>query len=124
THLPELARAITVGPILDEEEAQRRLDYSRARGDAAGVTAAARQANEQTGLNALNVAGFGAGAAVRTPAQAAMLSAGLTAPGAFSGDQPLQERLPQALTDTGGAALFGATLQAAPGAVSRGLGAA
>jgi hypothetical protein len=126
THLPELARAITVGPILDEEDAQRRLDYARARGDAGGVTEAAREANEQTGLNALNTVGFGAGAAVRTPAQAAMLSAGLTAPGAFSrnGDQPLQERLPQALVDTGGAAMFGAGLQAAPGVVLRGIDAA
>jgi len=123
THLPDLAAEMTYRPFQREEDAQFQLDLARAGGDEEAAARAARQANEQTGRAGLNVVGFGAGSLVRTPLQAAGFAAALDAPFALShnADQPLQERLPHALTEMGGAAATGAVLQSAPGVIARGL---
>lgn len=119
-NLPQIARGVTYGPFVDEEQAQRRLDLARVMGDEQGVSAAAREANAQTGNLATNVAGVGAGALVRTPLQAAGAAVALDAPHAVSrGEGALQERLPQALTEIGGAAAFGGTAQYGANRLSR-----
>lgn len=112
-HLPEMARGVTYGPLVDEERAQQELDAARAAGDSAAMRAAAQEANTQTGAAATNVAGFGLGSGVRTPLQAAGLALALDAPHALSrnSDLPLQERLPGALTEMAGSGLAGGVLQ-------------
>lgn len=114
THLPEIGRAMTYGPLVDEEAAQQQLDRARLAGDQEGVSAAAGAANESTVLSGLNLAGPALFARPMTIARAAGTAAALDAPFALSrnSDQPLQERLPGALTEIGGSGAFGGGLQA------------
>jgi GNAT superfamily N-acetyltransferase len=72
THLPEMARSLTYGPIEDEENAQRRLDMARLQGDQSGVQSNANEANTQTANNTINFAtsAFGPGVAAAKAGQA------------------------------------------------------
>jgi hypothetical protein len=119
THIPQIARAMTYGPFADEEQAQRDLDYARGLGDQQGVEQAATSANARTAEAGLNV---GAPALFMRPMsvmRAAGTAAALDAPFALSrnSDQPLQERLPGALTEITGTAAFGGGVQAAGNAI-------
>jgi len=122
-NLPQIGRAITYGPFVDEERAMQRLQLATMRGDEEGQRQAARDANAQTGGIALNAAGIGGGGFIRTPLQAAAFAGTLSAPYALSrnSDQPLQERLPHALTEIGGNAAFGGVLQGTFNAAGRAL---
>lgn len=115
THLPEIGRAMTYGPFVDEERAQQQLDLARALGDTQGVERAADVANARTAEVGLNVGAPAAFARPMSVLRAAGTAGAITAPFALSrdSDQPLQERLPRALTETSGAAAFGGGLTAA-----------
>lgn len=114
THLPEIVRAMTYGPWVDEENAQQRLDRARLMGDEAGMSEAAGQANESTALAGLNVAAPLLFSRPMSVARAAGTAAALDAPFALSrdSDQSLQERLPDALTEIGGSGAFAGGMQA------------
>ena len=110
THLPEIVAGATVEPFNRNNAARDREYLAALRGDEAGANRAAGEAvNANLGI-ATNVAGAALGPLARTPLQGAALAATLTAPTALSGPGTLQERLPQALVDTGGATAFGGAL--------------
>lgn len=115
THLPEIGRAMTYGPLEDEERAMQALDRASLAGDEVGVREAAGMANENTALTGLNVAAPLLFTRPMSVARAAGTAAALDAPFALSrdSDRPVQERLPGALTEIGGTAAFGGGMQAA-----------
>lgn len=109
--IPGVVWGATGKPLVDLYEAGRAQTEAENRGDLAAANAAADRGLGALGGTALNAIGIGVGGLVRTPLQGAGLAAGLTAPASLAAGQGnLQERLPQALLDTGGASLLGAGL--------------
>lgn len=113
THIPQIARAATYGPFMDEEQAQRRLDLARLQGDQQGQQQAAGEANAQTAGIGLNVAGPLVLGSNPSLLRAGATAAAMDAPFALSrnSEQPLQQRLPGALAEMAGVGAFGAGLQ-------------
>lgn len=121
THLPEIGRAVTYGPFVDAERAQRDLDAAELMGDEASASEAARRANARTAEAGLNIVGPLAVGGGNSVARAGATGAALNAPFALSRgepDAPLQERLPGALTEIGGVGAFAAGTQG----IANGLG--
>lgn len=110
-NLPTIVRAATYGPIEDEELAQQRLELARMRGDASGARNAADAANANTALAAVNVGAPILAGPTPSLLRTSAVAAGATAPFAFSGSEPLQERIPRGIAQTTGAAALGAGLQ-------------
>lgn len=112
-NIPQIARGVTYGPFADEERAMRQMDMARILGDEEGERQAAQQANAQTASASLNVAAPALFARPMSMLQAGGTAGAVAAPFALSrnSDQPLQERLPDAITETTGAAAFGAGAQ-------------
>lgn len=120
SHAPQIAYGMTAQPFVENDQNRDTELLANMRGDSAGADEAAGQAVGNVGGMATNTLGAVAGPLVRTPLQAAGLAAGLTAPNSLaSGQGSLQERLPQAIVDTGGAAMLGAGAQAGGNALSR-----
>lgn len=110
THLPEIIAGATVEPFNRNSAARDRETLAAVRGDEAGARRAAGEAaNANIGM-VTNTAGALLGPLARTPLQGAALAAALTAPTTLSGPGTLQERLPEALVNTGGAGVFGAAM--------------
>jgi hypothetical protein len=113
-NLPQIAWEATGAPVVRQENALQRMDIARAAGNRGATQQFASQANTALGQQATNAGGIFSGSVIRTPLQAAGAGAALSAPGALgrNPEQPLQERLPGALTEIGGVAGFGAGAQA------------
>lgn len=106
-----VADAMTARPFRENDEARNQEIVTAMRGNEAGANRAAEQAVGSTGGIATNTAGAILGPLARTPLQGATLAAALTAPNALaSGEGTLQERLPEALTQTGISAGVGGVL--------------
>lgn len=111
-NLPTIVRAATYGPIEDEELAQQRLELARMRGDASGARNAADAANANTALAAVNVGAPILAGPTPSLLRTSAVAAGATAPFAFSGSEPLQERIPRGIAQTTGAAVVAPAIQA------------
>ncbi len=109
--LPATIWGATGKPLVDL--AQAGADESNAvnRGDPSAAESAAGRGVDAFGGTLLNATGAGVGSAVRTPLQGAALASALTLPTSIANSQgTLQERLPQAIVDTTGAAAIGGGL--------------
>lgn len=118
-NLPAIVRGATYGPIEDEELAQQRLDLSRLRGDPEAIMREAGGANAQALQSGINVAAPLVAGPTPSLLRTAAVAGAATAPTAFSGDEPLQERIPRGVVQTAGGATLGAGLQAGISAVAR-----
>lgn len=118
-NLPAIVRGATYGPIEDEEFAQQRLDLSRLRGDPEAIMREAEGANAQALQSGINVAAPVVLGSAPSLLRTTGVTAAATAPAAFSGSEPLQERVPQGIAQTGGASLLAGALQQGASALTR-----
>lgn len=111
THIPELIHGMTTQPFEQNDEARNQELVLAMRGNQAGADREAGNAVAATGGIMTNMTGAIAAPMISTRLGGAALGAGLTLPNALAqGQGSLQERLPQALTDTVTGGLLGAVL--------------
>lgn len=112
-NLPQIAWEATGAPVVRQENALQRMDIARAAGNRGATQQFASEANTALGQQATNAGGIFSGSIVRTPLQAAGAGAAFSAPGALgrNPEQPLQQRLPNALTEIAGNAGLAAGAQ-------------